>query len=673
LYVKKSPIISQRALSANREQSFKTTSMASLDLERAKMRRIMDATGIAMCAYEAETGRCDYLSESIVTMTGYAKEELQNLRDWSRIIHPDDFRLFLEMGDASSAVKEEEVECRIIRASGEQRRVRVRVAFQPDASGRVFIHSVFQDVTDDKPAKPEQPAAGPAIRSGEDLAAFAAEGMNLRLAELSPDAILLHNDLRIEYANPAAQALFGSQGELTAQQVMRMIHPDDRERAIERLTKVYRESYTSSLVEERIVRMDGTFVDVEVITGPVPYKGGVAGVSVLRDITERKRAECLRLESERLVRESGELFNRLQTSLDCFSSALFGMVKISEMEDRLIAVVREVLRTEEVCLLEVRSGRGSILRAGSQIPGWLPTSPRDWSRELPLCRIVDMPKGHLIRIGEIRRSAYVLCVAESPDQLQLEQVRIWLETICRYVSVLYDNFLVIEDLTREVECVSQTAAVPSGLLRLLFKLNEHERKRLAQDLHDAALQEQIIWYRKLDQLREDPSLSAGMRDELTRIAEGLLDVIYQIRITCIDLRPPMLKEEGLASSLESLFEFTQMRSDYSIDFQIGRFDVPLCEDQMLGLYRVVQELLANATKHSRATSLKISLAAVGDSIQLLYEDNGVGMDIQKAQSAFASMGVYGMKERVHSMNGQIVFCSAPNDGLSICIRIPAAS
>ncbi|MFD2330204.1 PAS domain S-box protein [Cohnella sp. GCM10020058] len=669
--MKKSPIISQRALTANRNQSFKKSSTASHDLERIKMRRIMESVGVAICSYEAETGRCDYLSESVLSITGYEKEQLLDIRTWSRIVHPDDFGDFLALDMTVPDVREADLECRIFRADGELRWLRVRLAFPVEASGRMFINAIFRDATAEKLAVRNSLPDETRI-DAEMAAAFAVEGMDLRLAEQSPDAIIFHHEYRIHYANPAAKALFGAQEELTEARIFGMLHPDDVDQALSCLSKVYRNAGPSAPVEHRIIRMDGSFVDVEFNTGPVPYRGGIAGISVLRDISERKQAEIQRLETERLVRENGELYVRLQNSLDCFSSALFGMVKVSEMEERLVRVVREVLVTEDVCLLEVRSGRRSFLRGGNRMPGWLDELPKAWCAELPLCRVVDRPAGYLIRIGDIRRSAYVLCVGERPEALQLEQVRIWLETICRYVSVLYDNFLVIEDLTREVESASSQKAVPSKLLRLLFKLNEHERKRLAQELHDSALQEQIVWYRKAEQMLADPMLDPDIRGKLQSIAEGLLDVMYQIRMMCIDLRPPMLKEAGLASSLASLFELTQLRADYAIDYQLGDIGQALCEeDQMLGIYRVVQELLANASKHSQATRVKISLAASSGFIHLLYEDNGVGMDIEKAGSAFASMGVYGMKERVHSMSGQIVFCSAPNDGLSISIRIPA--
>lgn len=256
--------------------------------------------------------------------------------------------------------------------------------------------------------------------------------------------------------------------------------------------------------------------------------------------------------------------------------------------------------------------------------------------------------------------------------LLIQAQKIWLETITRYASVLYDNFRVIEDLTRELEKLGSSQQImPLWLLRLMLHLSENERKRLSQDLHDAALQEQIIWYRKLNQITSDHELPENLRPQLEEIEQGLLDVIYQIRITCNELRPPLLKEEGLERSLEALFEFTQLRTNYSIQFDCSNFDDDISDDHLIGLYRIVQELLANATKHSNATEVKLRLSTQSDEVNLSYEDNGIGIDPSQQSDQFNSMGIGGMKERVRSMNGKIQFDSSDSGGLAVYISITA--
>jgi PAS domain S-box-containing protein len=461
-----------------------------------------------------------------------------------------------------------------------------------------------------------------------------------RLVELSPVAIAIYKEGKITYINPSGIKIVGA--ELTGDRIETdiikdWVHPASQKYASERMENTLRNGY-SAPGEFQIIRADGQVIDISMIS---IYDSKSSSIQLMfEDITVRKQ-------SQRELIESEFRYLRLQTSLDQFSRDLFGVMKASQMERRLVREVREIMRATHVNLVEVEHN-----------------SDR-------LCEIIETEKGYYLKIGEIKGISYLLCIDEKPMTFQCAPHRVWLQTIARYVSVLFDNFLLIEDLSRELEQIAGRQIAPPWLLRLLFNLSENVSKRLSQDLHDAALQEQIIWYRKLDLLMTDESVTGDVRKRLEQIAQGLLDVIYQIRITCNELRPPLLKEEGLTSSLEALFDFAQLRTNYSIQFNSERYcDRGISDDLLIGLYRIVQELLANATKHSHATELRIALSSTPDTIRLEYEDNGVGMDLKTMKDSFNSMGIYGMKERVRSMNGIIEISSAKNNGLAVSICLP---
>jgi two-component system sensor histidine kinase ComP len=571
-------------------------------------------------------------------------------------VHPKDSDLarermkhMLQMGNSSFG------EYRLIRLDGAVVDVSITSIHDPQS---LTVQLVLVDIT---------------ARKQAEMALLESEEMNRRLVELSPEAIILHSDYEFIYVNPAAVALFGATRDIIGQSILDRIHPDDREKAASRIDKVYMQMYTSPFTEQKVIRYDGSVGDAEVITTPISYMGTNAGLTIVRDNTKRKKTEEQRKIAEDKLLESEDRYSRLQTSLDRFSGDLFGVMKVQELEYRLIHEVKNMINSSKVSLIEVAQDGQINVRCGNHLPEAVPSNLSEWNERLLLCTMVDTADGHLLKLGEHRDRNYLLCINEKPLALTLKPNRIWLETICRYVSVLYDNFRVIEDLTNELKRITSHQAAPSWLLRLLFQLSEHERKRLSQDLHDAALQEQIIWYRKLDHLLSDKLLPVQLHEPLDQIKQGLLDVIYQIRITCNELRPPLLKEEGLVSSLEALFEFTQLRANYSIQFEYADFHYSLLDDEIVGLYRIVQELLANATKHSNATKVNISLTNRPGWLQLIYEDNGIGMDINNVEDNFVSMGVYGMKERVRSMNGTIEFKSSPNKGLAIYMNIPIPS
>jgi signal transduction histidine kinase len=238
------------------------------------------------------------------------------------------------------------------------------------------------------------------------------------------------------------------------------------------------------------------------------------------------------------------------------------------------------------------------------------------------------------------------------------------------VTILYDNLHLIQDLMLRLETMVAGRETPKWMLRLLFKLSEKERASLSSDLHDSVLQDLIIWYRKLESLHSRNIFDSGIQSELVRIEEGLLDAIHQIRITCNELRPPFLLKMGLVQSLKSLFAYTGMFSNYEIRFAANQDEAALGEEQIIGLYRIVQELLNNATKHSNAATVEMELTEQLDGLCFTYSDDGVGMDMSAYENSFQHMGISGIEKRVLSLDGEMSIRTALKEGFHVRICIP---
>jgi PAS domain S-box-containing protein len=375
---------------------------------------------------------------------------------------------------------------------------------------------------------------------------------------------------------------------------------------------------------ERIVSI--TFV-------PIILSGELTGIhGILKDITKRKQEE------QELIR-SEERSKFLQASLNRLSHDLAGVMKVSELESRLLEEVRAVLPDAGVSIDEEP--------AAGETP--------------------DVSGTIRVRIGEKPHPVYLTISADRPLQKNEEE---WLETAIRYVTILYDNLHRTEDLMKRLEDLVAADETPTWMLRLLFRLSEKERASLSSDLHDSVLQDLIIWYRKLESLRSAGSFDERTRSELAQIEEGLLDSIHQIRITCNELRPPFLLKMGLVESLKSLLQYARMFANYEIEFAADPLDASLNEDQILGLYRIVQELLNNANKHSRADKVSMALADDGDFVQFRYSDDGVGTELSGLEGSYQHMGITGIEKRVQSLEGRAVFRSAPDQGFHVAIRIP---
>lgn len=397
---------------------------------------------------------------------------------------------------------------------------------------------------------------------------------------------------------------------------------------------------------------------------PVSEKNGepTKVLGILFDITESKLAE------EKL-KESEERYRLLQESIDYFSKDLFKVMNISDLEDRFILELKQVLKVENICIIEI-DDRLNLIRCTGGSADFHETVLLNYFPTIPIGDITAIEQGCFVKIGEANGRIILLCIENRLDVSELMPQRLWLQTISRHVSVLYENLFTIEDLAKELEESSKEKSTPKWLLRLLFHLAEKERMRFSADLHDSVLQNQILWYRKLEMLRSDSSLPAQIQNDIWNIEQGLLDVIQQIRVTCNNLRPPYLKEQGLIKAFESLFAHTRVNVDFIIEFNYSDLKHSLSEEEMITLYRVTQELLANARKHSQATKVDFTISSIDDNIYFNYQDNGVGMDIEKSIDSFEHIGISGIKKRVDSIEGEIELYSTPGRGVNMLILIP---
>lgn len=135
-------------------------------------------------------------------------------------------------------------------------------------------------------------------------AAWESEERYRRLVEQAPDAFLVHSEGKVIYANPAAISLFGasSMDELLGIDSLSLVHPDDVETVKNRNRRIEIDGRAVEALETRIRRLDGGFVDVETTGQPISFMGRVANQSIIRDMTDRKRAEAeRRLAQDRLA------------------------------------------------------------------------------------------------------------------------------------------------------------------------------------------------------------------------------------------------------------------------------------------------------------------------------------------------------------------------------------
>lgn len=590
------------------------------------LENILESVNAAVWSTDKDFSHYTFCSESIVKIAGIPRQEIMSnpirLHDH---VHPDDNAML--MGEVKArldrGVPVNKV-IRLIHVEGETRWGRLMVHPYLDNTGTIErLDGMIMDITELK-------------RS--ELALEESEQRYKSLFENNLDGVF-SIDLKGNFvnANQSFEKITGIQiDQLPDRCFIGLIYDEDHMSVYQILSDVMKMQEPRD-VECRIIRPKHGMRIVNITFVPIFLSGELNGVhGIVKDITERKMEELELIQSE-------ERYKSLQQSINRFSNDLANVMKVTELENRLIDEVKTVLPVTCVSIEEVP--RGKEAAHGNMNEVWI--------------KIAEKEQFIYLRIGI--------------KQTLLKMEEEWLETAVHYVTILYDNLQFIEDLMKRLENMVTNNETPKWMLRLLFRLSEKERASLSSDLHDSVLQDLIIWYRRLESLRSSNSFSKETQGELIQIEEGLLDAIHQIRITCNELRPPFLLKLGLVESLRSLFSYARMFSNYEIEFSAEKLENPLNEDQILGMYRIVQELLNNATKHSKASKVAIVLTGNVEHIHFSYKDNGVGMDLSFFEGSFKHMGIAGIENRVLSLEGDVELKSAPHEGFQVNITIPTTT
>ncbi|MGO2306199.1 MAG: MASE1 domain-containing sensor histidine kinase [Providencia sp.] len=203
------------------------------------------------------------------------------------------------------------------------------------------------------------------------------------------------------------------------------------------------------------------------------------------------------------------------------------------------------------------------------------------------------------------------------------------------------------------------------LMRQLVHTEEDIKKAIARELHDeigqniTAIQIQSMLVKKT----ATDSLSNQAASQINELAQQIHQSTRQL---LRQLRPPVLNEMSLEKALTHLIaEFSFEENNIQCDFHYGLQETPANETILFTLYRLVQELLNNISKHAKATQIQISLEQYGDSIQLIVNDNGVGIPFSKRTSGF---GLRGIEERIRALGGDWTLTT--QGGTKIIVNLP---
>ena len=206
--------------------------------------------------------------------------------------------------------------------------------------------------------------------------------------------------------------------------------------------------------------------------------------------------------------------------------------------------------------------------------------------------------------------------------------------------------------------------------RKLVEVQEEERTRIARDLHDDINQRLALLAIEIQQLSDSPfNSSAELSLRLSEVRKRIIEVSAGVQSISHELHSPQLEYVGIAVAMKSFCREFGARQSVQIDFRSDVIAQPPSHEVSLCLFRVLQEALHNAVKHSQVRHFEVRLTCPGDQLDLMVVDQGTGFDPDTAMSK-GGLGLVSMYERVRLVNGTIAIDSKPMSGTIIHVRVP---
>jgi PAS domain S-box-containing protein len=348
--------------------------------------------------------------------------------------------------------------------------------------------------------------------------------------------------------------------------------------------------------------------------------------------------------------------------------------QLAESEERLRAIIDSSRHWEY--LVEANGQIGYISPACESISGY---SPEEFAQDPNLLAAILYPEDRPT-VGPHFPEA-----TDSVNEASLEfriitksgEVR-WILHYCQpiftrskqYVGQRATNLDITIRKQIELEQM-QTEKRLKQLTHQLITIQEAERRRISQDLHDDTGQGMTALLLCLN------AIHTGLAPEQQAVKHQLQEAIQivallmnQVRQLAYQLRPPSLDSVPLSKALESLCSSFGQYAGLHIDYSSDKDLPPIPNLQATALYRLVQEGLNNAIKYAKATSVWVNLDYMDGEVNLSIEDDGQGFDLKKVGEG---LGLLGLQERFRLLNGDLEIESSPGGGTQLYGCLPAAS
>jgi PAS domain S-box-containing protein len=498
-----------------------------------------------------------------------------------------------------------------------------------------------------------------------------------RLVERSPNGIFISQDARVVFLNAAALQLVGAStpDPILGTLLRDVFHVDSRP-LLDDLIEQWQSGRATPMADARIVRLDGTIADVDVTGVAVDDADGAALQIIVRDITQRRRAEAaLRDSEERLTlafagAQEGVWDWDLTTGAVVYSHRWKEMLGYAddEIEPHLSAWER-LLHPDDMPRAQQASER--VARGEQAYEGEFRLRHKDGryihvlSRGYPVRR---EPGGPAVRIVGTHFDLTERKHAE--EMLRRAHDELEARVIERTAELARANAALREEMGER----ERAERARTELLGRLMFAQEDERRRIAREMHDQFGEQLTALGRRIgllkDACRDQPDLVPHV--EALEVVSAQID--RDVDHLVWELRPTALDDLGLRAALANYVANWSKRVAIPAELHTnGLLDDRLSSEVETTLYRIAQEALTNVAKHAQARHVEIILERRPDHVLLIVEDDGIGFDHATPGASGEGFGLRGMEERAALVGATVLIDSATGRGTTVLVRMAAAA
>lgn len=453
------------------------------------------------------------------------------------------------------------------------------------------------------------------------------------------------------YWSPAMREIYGvgPDDPATFERYIQLLHPEDRETVVLAIMQAQDHAGDDLFsVEHRVLHRDGSvrwvsFRSWTLFDNEGPKRRPTRTLGAMIDITKRKQAEeALRISERRFA---------------SFMDNLHGFAWIKDAEGRYLYINR-LFEESLIKELDWKEKTARELWSEEIAVHYELNDRKVWETRVPLHTVEPF-----VQDGEFRhalvskfpivdhKGAPVLLGGVAVDITERKQAE---EALHRNQLELHQQQVQLEELTSK-----------------LLAAQEHERQRIARDLHDDVSQRLAALVLEVASLEHHPSTVPG---ELTRALAPLREQLEQlsddVHTLAYRLHPSLLEHAGLRPAVEEHVHQVSRRTGLPIHLKI--LDVPdaVPLDQATCLFRVMQESVQNVVKHAQATTVTVQLRGSSKGVGLSVIDNGKGFDSQDLRTHQQGLGLSSMEERLRQLHGFFRIQSRPSHGTKVCAWVP---